>query len=110
MKTRFFAQVDSSPAAAPAAEPVKPVENTPAAPEVADIEKPTEPAAAAVSEADEIVRPTSGSTILFVGIFVLVAGGVIFYAMGGARIARRVLATRFGVGQSTYRKLASEEP
>ena len=107
MKMRFFAQVDSPAAAAPAAEPVKPVDNTPAAP-AADLEKPTEPAAA--SEIDEVVRPTSSSTIVFGGIFVLVAGGVILYAMGGVRVVRRLLATHLGVGQFSYRKLASEEP
>lgn len=56
------------------------------------------------------MRPTSSSTIIFGGIFVLVAGGVIFYAMGGARVVRRLLATHLGVGKSSYRKLASEEP
>jgi len=83
----------------------------PAAPpaDAADAKDGAAPPAVVDTEIDEPITKISDATLLFGSIAVIAAAAVLFYVLGGTRVARRLLAKYAGVGRGHYEKLDRDE-
>jgi hypothetical protein len=95
--------------------PVAPTEPEPPVPPMnpkpvdANVEAADAVPTADVADESAVLSSGPSNTVVFAGALVLIAGGAVFFAMGGQRFVRKFIAKSLGRDSASYRKVRSDD-